>query len=306
MTSRKSASAKTPNISLPLFPFLPPAELEKVRRYRRIQQSIWTDHKAHFIEAYLRYFVQITRHGVYIDGFAGPQYTDKPEAWAAALVLASEPKWLRKFYLCEFNKRSANRLRQLIGSQTTPISKSGRRLPRRIRLLEGDFNQTVEEILSPGEITQKEATFCLLDQRMFECHWKTLVKLAGYKKPPHNKIELLYFLGVGWLHRSFSGLKKRQVADAWWGRPDWDKLHTMSCWEIANLTKQRFESELGYKFAAAYPVFDRDKGNRVMYYMIHASDHPDAPALMVRAHAKAVRGLPKEKQLPLLKVSADG
>jgi len=35
-----------------------------------------------------------------------------------------------------------------------------------------------------------------------------------------------------------------------------------------------------------------------MYYMIHASDHEEAPALMVRAHHKAVRALPSEIQQP--------
>ncbi len=40
-----------------------------------------------------------------------------------------------------------------------------------------------------------------------------------------------------------------------------------------------------------------------MYYMIHASDHEDAPALMVRAHAKAVRALPKETQLQLIDIA---
>lgn len=33
-----------------------------------------------------------------------------------------------------------------------------------------------------------------------------------------------------------------------------------------------------------------------MYYMLHASDHIEAPALMVRAHTKAVRALPKQTQ----------
>jgi hypothetical protein len=60
--------------------------------------------------------------------------------------------------------------------------------------------------------------------------------------------------------------------------------------------RDRFRNELGYRFAAAYPIYDREKGNRVMYYMIHSSDHEDAPTLMVRAHHRAVRSLPKETQ----------
>ena len=39
---------------------------------------VWTDNKARFIMLYLRYFVYITHHGTYIDGFAGPQADVKP------------------------------------------------------------------------------------------------------------------------------------------------------------------------------------------------------------------------------------
>ena len=79
-------------------------------------------------------------------------------------------------------------------------------------------------------------------------------------------------------------------------------IRAMNCWSIAEVVRKRFNEELGYKFAAAYPIFDREEGNKVMYYMLHASDHEDAPALMVRAHAKAVRSLPKETQLQLLDI----
>lgn len=285
---------------LPLFPDLPKVEGKKEKRYKRINQLIWSDHKARFIQQYLKYFVQITKHGAYIDGFAGPQYGDKLDAWTASLVLASEPKWLRRFYLCELLPESVDKLRSLVASQPIPTSKSGRRLPRKIEVVPGDFNQTIDGILVSGKITQKEATFCLLDQRTFECHWQTLVKLSQYKQPPNNKIELLYFLGVGWLHRAFSGLKNEEIPLKWWGRADWPDLLRMSCWSIAETVRKRFTNELGYRFSAAYPIFDRDEGNKIMYYMIHASDHEDAPALMVRAHAKAVRVLPKEMQMPLL------
>lgn len=286
----------------PLFPDLKPSTERKVRRYKRVQQSIWTHNKAHFIQKYLRYFVQVTKHGTYIDGFAGPQDFEHPEDWAASLVLESEPKWLRHFFLCEISRRGLRALRALVKSQPEPTDKKGRKIPRTITILPGDFNSTVDQILRDGEISQKEATFCLLDQRTFECSWSTVEKLARYKKPPHNKIELLYFLGIGWLHRAFSGAKtkeKIQQMNQWWGRPDWPLLRRMTAWSITELARKRFEEELGYRSAAAYPIFDKNKGNKVMYYMIHASDHEEAPALMVRAHHKAVRELPAEVQRPL-------
>ena len=60
---------------------------------------MWTAHKARFIERYLYYFVLVTKHGTYIDGFAGPQQPDDAEMWTAKRVLESEPRWLRHFYL---------------------------------------------------------------------------------------------------------------------------------------------------------------------------------------------------------------
>jgi three-Cys-motif partner protein len=238
----------------------------------------------------------ITKHGAYIDGFAGPQYHDELGSWAAALVLASEPKWLRHFFLCELKLRGVEALEKLRQEQPDIRNKKGRKISRNIEVWAGDFNQNVERILGRGKITQKEATFCLLDQRTFECHWSTVQKLAAYKTPPHNKIELLYFLGVGWLHRAFSGVRRLELLEKWWGGKDYDALKGMRIWEIAELVRKRFENELGYKHTAAYPIFDKNWGNRVMYYMIHASDHDEAPALMVRAHRKAVRALPPQIQ----------
>jgi three-Cys-motif partner protein len=280
----------------PLFPNLPANLQKEARRYGRVRHPIWSEHKAKFIQQYLRFFVQITKHGAYIDGFAGPQNEGQADAWSAELVLKSEPKWLRHFFLCEKSRKSIKALRRLKESQPEPRSSKGKKLYRNVEIWPGDFNQNVARILEGGKITQKEATFCLLDQRTFECHWETVKKLAAYKKTPNKKVELLYFLGVGWLHRSISGIRKTEKMENWWGGDDWRKLKTMKHFDIAELVRSRFEQELGYRSAAAYPIYDRAEGNKVMYYMIHASDHNEAPLLMVRAHHKAVRSLPKETQ----------
>src|SRR5260221_5796051 len=129
-------------------------------------------------------------------------------------------------------------------------------------------------------------------------------KLADYKSPPHNKIEVLYFLGVGWLHRAFSGVRDAEKMRRWWGAEEWRDLKAKNSIDIAEIVRKRFENELGYRYSAAYPIFDKDKGNKVMYYMIHASDHEEDPALMVRAHHKAVRSLPREIQDPLFPINA--
>jgi hypothetical protein len=69
-----------------LFPDLP-APAPKPLKFKPARHPIWTENKAKLIERYLYYFVLITKHGAYIDGFAAPQANDKPESWAAKLVL---------------------------------------------------------------------------------------------------------------------------------------------------------------------------------------------------------------------------
>jgi len=90
---------------------VPDVDGSRVKIYA--ERPIWTEHKAKLIERYLYYFVMITHHGIYIDGFAGPQEPDEPEMWAAKLVLESEPRWLRRFYLCEMKPSSVTALEAL-------------------------------------------------------------------------------------------------------------------------------------------------------------------------------------------------
>ena len=63
----------------------------------------------------------------------------------------------------------------------------------------------------------------------------------------------------------------------------------------------RFKNELGYKYSLPYPIFERDQGGagKIMFWMIHASDHPEAPKLMVRAYRNVVAPLEPMKQLEM-------
>lgn len=247
---------------------------------------VWTHNKARLIMRYLQYFVYITKHGTYIDGFAGPQRESAAEdSWAAKLVLESEPRRMRHFHLCDVARKQVGHLRALRASQAD----------RDISVYEGDFNIKVHEILDARTITEKEATFCLLDQRTFECEWQTVKKLAAYKQIGH-KIELFYFLANGWFERGLSAQRDVRKLESWWGRSDWSELRNMSRDKRREAVEHRMRNELGYKSAKAWPIYQRERGGTVMYYMIHATDHPEAPHLMARAYAAAVRPLATEVQ----------
>ena len=259
---------------------------------------VWTNNKAKFIRAYLHYFVLLTKHGTYIDGFAGPQKESESDAWAAKLVLGSEPQWIKHFHLCDDDKRQIARLEEL--RKVQPISdRKGKKLYRKIHIYHGDFNVQVDKILAGGNISDKQATFCLLDQRTFECHWATVEKLARYKSGGHNKIELFYFLGTAWLERAIAALKDMSVLQRWWGRDDWARVGEMKREERLNTIKQRLKRDLGYKSVKAWPIFEKETGGATMYHMIHATDHPEAPKFMSRAYRRAVFPLEPLEQLKL-------
>lgn len=259
----------------------------------RIEQPLWTEYKAKLIERYLYYFVMVTHHGTYIDGFAGPQRPGKPALWAARLVLQSNPRWLRNFYLFEVNKKKIALLSKLKANKRCSAPS------RRISIYHGDFNSKLRTLLHSQRIGQQEATFCLLDQQTFECHWSTLIKLARYKRGSENKIELFYFLAIHWIHRALAGIKNPRGLNRWWGQANWRELRDLKQDQIRDCFVARFKDELGYKSVLPWPIFKRRGSDIIMYYMIHATDHPDAPKLMSRAYRKVMKPKESHEQLRL-------
>ena len=255
------------------------------RNFKSLCYPLWTQNKARLIQAYLQLFEYITKHGTYIDGFAAPQDAEHLDLWSAKLVLEMVPKWFRDFWLCDISRAGLKKLRTLEAEHTSS--------KRRVTVLEGDFNEKVYEVLNSGQIKEKTATFALLDQRTFECNWRTVEALSRYKSG--NKIEIFYFFPTGWVDRSLAAVSKpetKRKVEEWWGRPDWDTLRGMDGTARALMMAKRFEEELGFGKAAPFPIHSDRRGGRVMYHMIHATDHPEAFPLMVRAYRK-VSGRPE-------------
>ena len=258
---------------------------KKLKTFRPLSKPVWSDHKAKLIEKYLAFFVYITKHGTYIDGFAGPQSPKHPETWSAKRVLESRPRFLRNFFLCDVDAERAKQLQTLWDTQP-PREKNESK--RQCVVFHEDFNKCVDEILASGTITEKEAAFALLDQRTFECDWRTVEKLAQHKKTG-NKIELFYFLAAKWLHRSMSGFKGDAArAAAWWGSDQWRELAGLTQRAICDRMVERIRA-LNYAYVLPFPIMEKDNGTggSTMYFMIHASDHDEAPGLMWRAYKQA-------------------
>lgn len=280
---------------------LPPANLKIAEQKFRERNPIWTGCKAKLIERYLYYFVQITHNGIYFDGFAGPQETDKPDMWAAKLVIESRPRWFRKFHLFELADSSVELLKQLRDNQP-PRDKVKKEPKRTIDIYPGDFNKNILTVLQANPVGDKEASFCLLDQRTFECDWKSVKTVATHKNGG-NKIEIFYFFPEGWFNRAVAALKidKEEKLKRWWGNADWHELLKTSGSIRAQYVADRFRTELKYKYSYPFPIYEKpDEGGKIMYYMIHASDHDDASKLMSRAYAKALDIKESQEQLDFL------
>lgn len=278
-----------------LFPLSPLPPGPRAASFGSLKRPLWSHQKARLIAHYLQLFTYVTKHGAYIDGFAGPQAPEEPGSWSAELVLGSEPRRLRTIHLCDESEAQIGHLRDLLGRQPpTP--------GRKIDLHVGDFNVVIDRILASGTIKPAQATFALLDQRTFECRWETVRKLAAHKPPGAYKIELFYFLPMVWFDRAVDALTrdKNRTLRGWWGRDDWLNYKNARSAQRPQIMTDRFRTELGYAFAHYWKIHSRDDGGRLMYVMIHASDHPEAPKLMYRAYQKATLGVERAKQLSLL------
>ena len=256
-----------------------------------LPSPIWTETKAQLIANYLRLFLLITRHGAYIDGFAGPQDKRNPDSWAAKLVVEISPAWMKKFFLCELDGDAYADLVTMIGTQP---ELGGRQIHHK----RGDFNQWVDDVLATGRITDKTATFALLDQRSTECHWTTVKKLATHKRGA-RKIELFYFFPTGWVHRTVSETKDTAVLDAWWGDDGWRQIQGVKQDQAAGLFVRKIQA-LGYRDVKSWPICSQQFGaGRTMYHMIHATDHLEAPKLMFRAYRDLIGNVPPGEQTQL-------
>ena len=261
--------------------FDPGTETPTVTAVESPSQHVWSKNKAKVIAEYLRGFVYVTRHGTYIDAFAGPQTERFEQPWAAQLVLTNEPKWLRNFHLFDHSPDQVRLLKRLASENSD----------RTVNVYAGDSNRVLPAKLPVGSIREREATFCLLDQRTFECEWQLCEYIASLR-PGSMKVEQFYFLANYWMPRSLASISKvesEQRVAAWLGQDDWHTFASLDSPGRVELFVNKFRAELGYRYVNPWPIYRLDRGRgAVMYYMIHASDHPRAPKLMQNAYSRAV------------------
>lgn len=257
----------------------------------------WSVEKARLVEEYIINYQRITRGGFYIDGFAAPQRLEhEDELWTVKRILEVEPKRIRRFWLADLNPEGVKRLRVLKAKHN--------KKPRTVTVHQGDFNKIVDLVLGTGRIRGRSSCFAFLDQRTTECHWATVKKLADWR--PKRKIELLYFFPSGWITRTLKSTTTPEgIRDInlWWGRETWaEELLGRNQLQQTEIMQERFSKELGYPYVRSFPIFRDKNDQRRLYYLIHASAHPEANKLMQRAYSKIVgarSGTPGDSQITM-------
>ncbi len=123
---------------------------------KKAKGHVWTKNKAQFIAEYLKRFTYVTKHGTYLDAFAGPQTEAETEYdnWAARLVLKNEPKRLRRFHLFEKEKSQIQLLKKLAEKHHEP---GELKKHRKVCVHSGDVNTKLPAFLQKNPIAEKEA-----------------------------------------------------------------------------------------------------------------------------------------------------
>ena len=239
---------------------------------------MWTADKAALIDEYIHLFLMITKHGVYLDLFAGPQHSGDTDNWSVRRVLERRTEGnpaIRHYAVCDRDPKQARRLRSLGKEQDS------------FRIYEGDANECIRDMLDEAPIGPKTACSCLIDQRTFECHWSTVQAVARYKQERY-KIEVFYFLAQGWIDRAWASTIDERRLMEWWGRANYEDFRARASFDRAQVLCSRFREELGYAYADPFAIYEKGERSRTMYYMIHASDHPEACKLMSRAYQQVL------------------
>ena len=134
-----------------------------------LSEKVWTVNKSDLIAKYLYGFLSVTRNGIFIDAFSGPQNeSSDSDSWTAKKVLNMDSVFLKKAYLFDLSDKQIEKLNQMVSEFK---SKDLKYAPK-IFIFQGDSNSNIPQILSQNEheITERKAVLALLDQRLSLIH----------------------------------------------------------------------------------------------------------------------------------------
>ncbi len=260
----------------------------------------WTRNKLEILGGYLPAF-NLASHlksaeRLYIDLMAGdPVNRDRDTGeefdGSARLALAAIPPFTR-LALCE--KPGPAKVLEDDVRQRDPAG--------RARVYPGDCNQTIDHVLADLARWRWAPTFVFADQQGAEIHWRTLVKVAGFRTG-QRKAELWILMSPAMIAKGVAGTNGASFAnrvDALYGNDDWRRIQgardadQISAAdyrdEMVNLLRWQLETELGYAMTARIPM--NMPNNMPIYDMVFATDHPVGDKIMTDLYRRAAEREP--------------
>lgn len=257
----------------------------------------WTLNKLEVLTAYFKMYRRVAGGGTYIDAFAGEGHaTVRGKVINGSPLRAVEEGAFRQLHFFELNRGKHQRLGQAVAGLTESQQQRCHLWPK-----PADSNAAIPELLASGDVPVDKPCFAFLDPNSTELGWDLVTALAGYKSyeppgpgertPRHCKVELWVLLNT---HQALLRLLPKNRAkyptppfahkldfvmgdrDAWldlWTTP------TASSSALADRYAERLHSVLGYRATHAQAVRDPET-DAIVYFMIHASDHPNAETIM--------------------------
>ncbi|SRX96061.1 hypothetical protein MSP7336_04336 [Mycobacterium shimoidei] len=266
--------------------------------------SYWTRNKLQILADYLPRFnsaSQRSEQRIYLDLMAGEpdnveKHTGEKFDGSPTVALKSDPG----FTTLRFGE---------LGTKADKLSAAlAERFPgdNRYRVVKGDCNETIDEVLRELQPLNWAPTFAFLDQQGAEIHWDTIEKLARFRRNKNNwKTELWILMSPAMIARGVRGTNaeefERQVS-LLYGGDDWLRikraLHSRAITagqyrqEMVNLMRYRLETDLGYQFTHRIPM-TMSTNKMTIFDMVFATDHYVGDRIMQHLYNQAAQREPE-------------
>lgn len=251
-----------------------------------MQINRWTGIKLHYLDRYLQAYVTAAKSSLkrtYLDAFAGCgecvlKDTGTVIDGSALRALKTVPPFT-EYHFIEMDHDVARHLLENVGGYDN------------VRVYQGDCNQLiVDEVLRPGGMSQRAASFAFLDPPGLNLRWVTIEALAKFRYDPRHqrKMELLILYPFDMvINAKLFNPSVADTLDAFFGGRKWRDVLTESQ-QLGEKLPQRRErfvqfycdnvKALGYTYVYPHgPIYDK---SRPLYYFVFATDHPAGDTIM--------------------------
>jgi len=265
--------------------------------------SYWTRNKLQILADYLPAFNAASQkkaeHRIYLDLMAGQpdnveRHTDIEFDGSPTVALKADPG----FTVLRFGE---------LGARADKLSAAlAQRFPgdNRYKVIKGDCNATIDEVLRELQPLRWAPTFAFLDQQAAEIHWSTIEKVTRFRQNKGGwKTELWMLVSPTMIAREARRSEEfcQRVSNLYGGN-DWLRiLRALDArkikaegyrQEMVNLMRFQLETVLGYHYTHRIPM-TMSTNKMTIFDMVFATDHDAGDKIMRHLYNKAAQREPE-------------